>query len=110
MAKNNLITHQTYKGNAQAIEADRQTKRPEISRIYEIYANRCRNSGAMDFDDLLLYTNILFRDNPDILDKYRQKFKYILVDEYQDTNYSQYLIVKKLSEQHGNISVVGDDA
>jgi len=110
MAKNNLVTHQAYKGNAQAMEADIQTKRPEISRIYEIYANRCRNSGAMDFDDLLLFTNVLFRDNPDILDKYRRKFKYILVDEYQDTNFSQYLIIKKLGEEHGNISVVGDDA
>lgn len=110
MAKNNLITPTVYKGDAAAIEADQQTKRPEIARIYEIYANRCRKSGALDFDDLLLFTNILFRDHPDILEKYRQKFKYVLVDEYQDTNFSQYLIVKKLSEQHKNICVVGDDA
>lgn len=110
MAKNNLITAEAYKGNAPAIEADRQSKRPEIVRIYQHYASRCRQSGAMDFDDLLLYTNILFRDHPDVLDKYRQKFKYILVDEYQDTNFSQYLIVKKLSQQHNNICVVGDDA
>ena len=110
MAKNNLITADTYKGNAPALEADRQSKRPEIAKIYEIYAARCRQSGAMDFDDLLLYTNILFRKHPKILDKYQQKFRYVLVDEYQDTNFSQYLIVKKLSQQHNNICVVGDDA
>ncbi len=110
MAKNNLITAAVYKGNASAIEADRQTKRPEIARIYEIYTARCRRSGAMDFDDLLLYTNILFRDHPEVLAKYQNKFKYILVDEYQDTNFSQYLIIKKLSQQHNNICVVGDDA
>lgn len=110
MAKNNLITAAAYKGNASAIEADRQTKRPEIARIYELYTARCIQSGAMDFDDLLLYTNILFRDHPDVLEKYQKKFKYVLVDEYQDTNFSQYLIVKKLSQQHNNICVVGDDA
>jgi len=110
MAKNNLITAASYKGNTSAIEADRQTKRPEIARIYELYTARCIQSGAMDFDDLLLYTNILFRDHPDVLEKYQKKFKYILVDEYQDTNFSQYLIVKKLSQQHNNICVVGDDA
>lgn len=110
MAKNNLITAASYKGNASAIETDRQTKRPEIARIYEIYTARCIQSGAMDFDDLLLYTNILFRDHPDLLTKYQNKFKYILVDEYQDTNFSQYLIIKKLSQQHNNICVVGDDA
>ncbi len=110
MAKNNLITAEAYKGNTGAIEADRQSKRPEISRIYQIYAGRCKQSGAMDFDDLLLYTNILFRDHPDILDKYQQKFRFILVDEYQDTNFSQYLIIKKLGQLHHNICVVGDDA
>jgi DNA helicase-2/ATP-dependent DNA helicase PcrA len=110
MAKNNLITAAVYKGNASAIEADRMTKRPEIFRVYELYAARCKNSGAMDFDDLLLYTNILFRDHPEVLDKYQQKFKFVLVDEYQDTNFSQYLIIKKLSQQHNNICVVGDDA
>jgi len=110
MAKNNLITAETYKGNASAIEADKQSKRPEIARIYQIYSNRCKQSGAMDFDDLLLYTNVLFRDYPEVLEKYQKKFKYVLVDEYQDTNFSQYLIVKKLSQQHNNICVVGDDA
>ncbi len=109
-AKNNLITAEAYKGNASANQSDYQNKQPEIARIYEIYSARCRQSGAMDFDDLLLYTNILFRNHPDILSKYQQKFRYVLVDEYQDTNYSQYLIVKKLSQQHNNICVVGDDA
>jgi len=110
MAKNNLITAASYKGNAGAIETDRQTKRPELFRIYEIYAARCRQSSAMDFDDLLLYTNILFRDFPAILEKYQKKFKFVLVDEYQDTNFSQYLIIKKLCHEHQNICVVGDDA
>jgi DNA helicase II / ATP-dependent DNA helicase PcrA len=110
MAKNNLITAQAYAQSQSALEADRQSKRPELYRIYDIYAKRCRQSGAMDFDDLLLFTNILFRDNPEILTKYQNKFRYILVDEYQDTNYSQYLIIKKLSQQHNNITVVGDDA
>ncbi|HAM98806.1 MAG TPA: ATP-dependent DNA helicase [Marinilabiliales bacterium] len=109
-AKNNLFTAAAYKGNAAFLEEDRGTKRPELARIYEIYAARCRQSGAMDFDDLLLFTNILFRDHPTILDKYQQKFRYILVDEYQDTNFSQYLIIKKLAQQHLNICVVGDDA
>ncbi|MBI9068032.1 MAG: UvrD-helicase domain-containing protein [Salinivirgaceae bacterium] len=110
MAKNNLITAASYKGNTGAIEADRESKRPEIARIYELYAARCKNSGAMDFDDLLLNTNILFRDHPHILTKYQHKFKYVLVDEYQDTNFSQYIIIKKLCQQHNNICVVGDDA
>lgn len=110
MAKNSLITAATYKASAPAIEADRMSKRPEIFRIYELYSARCKQSGAMDFDDLLLYTNVLFRDHPAVLDKYQQKFKYILVDEYQDTNVSQYLIIKRLGQQHNNICVVGDDA
>ena len=81
-----------------------------IAEIYNHYQRRCKQSDAMDFDDLLLQTNILFRDFPEILDKYQNKFSYLLVDEYQDTNYSQYLIIKKLSEVHHNICVVGDDA
>ncbi len=109
-AKNNLFTAAAYKGNSTFIADDNASKRPEIAKIYEVYSARCRQSGAMDFDDLLLYTNVLFRDFPEILDKYQQKFKYVLVDEYQDTNFSQYLIVKKLSQQHHNICVVGDDA
>jgi DNA helicase-2/ATP-dependent DNA helicase PcrA len=109
-AKNNLITADAYEANKQARFNDEQSKQPEIYRIYKIYSQRCFNSGAMDFDDLLLKTNILFKNFPEILEKYQKKFNYILVDEYQDTNFSQYLIVKKLAESHKNVCVVGDDA
>lgn len=109
-AKNNLITPQAYAANTNLVAFDRQNRKPEIARIYAIYAQRCFKASAMDFDDLLLNTNILFRDFPDILLKYQQKFRFILVDEYQDTNYSQYIIVKKLASQHQNVCVVGDDA
>jgi DNA helicase-2/ATP-dependent DNA helicase PcrA len=109
-AKNNLITPQAYANNTQLVSFDRQNRKPEIARIYSIYAQRCYKASAMDFDDLLLNTNILFRDFPEVLAKYQEKFKYILVDEYQDTNYSQYLIVKKLASEHQNVCVVGDDA
>lgn len=110
MAKNNLIVAQSYVRSPLILSEDKATGRPLLGAIYENYERSCRQSDAMDFDDLLLQTNILFRDYPDVLDKYRQKFGYILVDEYQDTNYSQYMIVKKLSEKHRNICVVGDDA
>ncbi len=110
MAKNNLITAQAYAQSARIVSVDTTARKPLIADIYKHYQNRCRQSDAMDFDDLLLQTNILFRDFPEVLEKYRQKFSYILVDEYQDTNYSQYLIIKKLSEGHRNICVVGDDA
>jgi len=109
-AKNNLIIAAAYESNAQAKINDEKSRMPEIYRIYKIYSQRCFQSGAMDFDDLLLNVNILFRDHSEILAKYQDMFDYILVDEYQDTNFSQYLIVKKLSEQHKNICVVGDDA
>ena len=109
-AKNNLLTWKTYNKNTQVLKQDEQQKRPKIADIYRIYASRCKQADAMDFDDLLLNINILFRDHPEILTKYQQKFKYIFVDEYQDTNFAQYLIVKKLSQQHGNVCVVGDDA
>ena len=109
-AKNNLITPQAYANNTQLVSFDRQTRKPEIARIYALYMQRCYKAAAMDFDDLLLNTNVLFRDFPDVLAKYQDKFKYILVDEYQDTNYSQYLIVKRLAENHQNVCVVGDDA
>ena len=109
-AKNNLITPQAYAANTQLVSFDRQTRKPEIAKIYAIYSQRCFKSSAMDFDDLLMNTNILFRDFPDVLAKYQEKFKYILVDEYQDTNYSQYIIVKKLAASHNNVCVVGDDA
>ena len=109
-AKNNLITPQAYAANTNLVAFDRQNKKPEIAKIYAMYAQRCFKASAMDFDDLLLNTNILFRDFPEVLAKYQQKFRFILVDEYQDTNYSQYLIVKKLATQHQNVCVVGDDA
>jgi ATP-dependent DNA helicase UvrD/PcrA len=109
-AKNNLLTAKGYASNQQIQIQDQKTKKPRIAEIYMIYANRCKKADAMDFDDLLLNTNILFRDFPDILNKYQEKYKYILVDEYQDTNFSQYLIINKLSAKNKNICVVGDDA
>jgi len=110
MAKNNLITPMAYANNAEVKSADKSMRMPAISEIYKEYAKRCRLSGAMDFDDLLMITNLLFRDHPEVLEKYQNRFGYILVDEYQDTNYSQYLIIKKLAAKHNNICVVGDDA
>ena len=109
-AKNNLISAQSYLNNPQIQEEDRQAAKPKMGIIYEIYRNRCFKAGAMDFDDLLFNTNVLLRDFPAILHKYQHKFKYILVDEYQDTNFSQYLIVKQLAAAFRNICVVGDDA
>ncbi len=109
-AKNNLVTAKNYANNFKIRETDKHGRKPEIYRIYEIYERRCKNAGAMDFDDLLLKTNILFDMYPDVLKKYQEKFKYILVDEYQDTNFSQYLIIKKLALAHQNLCVVGDDA
>jgi DNA helicase II / ATP-dependent DNA helicase PcrA len=109
-AKNNLITPQVYFNNDQIGERDRITRRPMMGEIFKLYAARCRKAGAMDFDDLLLFTNILFRDFQDVLCTYQEKFRFILVDEYQDTNYAQYLIVKRLGEKHKNVCVVGDDA
>ncbi len=109
-AKNNLITAKAYSGVASLMERDKIAKKPETYRIYELYERKCKQADAMDFDDLLLKTNVLFRDHPEVLKKYQERFKYILVDEYQDTNFSQYLIVKKLSALHQNLTVVGDDA
>lgn len=109
-AKNNLITAQQYSSIAQLAEADKAARVPEMAAIYRQYAARCFKANAMDFDDLLLNINILFRDFPSVLEEYRKRFDYVLVDEYQDTNYSQYLIVHKLSENHRNLCVVGDDA
>lgn len=110
MAKNNLITPNAYAANGELLEKDRYRKRPYFADIYLRYCNKCKLSNAMDFDDLLLYTNILFRDFPEILAKYQNKFNNILVDEYQDTNFSQYLIIKKLAAAHKNICIVGDDS
>ncbi len=108
--KNNLVTPQSYEGRGDLHKEDMAKKMPLIKDIYAIYVNRCRKAGAMDFDDLLLYTNILFRDNPGVLAKFQHYFKFILVDEYQDTNFAQHLIVKKLAEKHHRVCVVGDDA
>jgi DNA helicase II / ATP-dependent DNA helicase PcrA len=109
-AKNNLVTASMYAADSSLQEYDRSSRMPLLSDIYRTYASRCFRANAMDFDDLLLNTNILFRDFPDVLVKYQDRFKYVLVDEYQDTNYSQYLIVKKLAASHHNLCVVGDDA
>ncbi len=109
-AKNNLVTPDIYMGSGEFQVRDQIARRPRLGEVYDRYVKRCKHFGAMDFDDLLLQTNLLFRDHPAVLDKYRESFDYVLVDEYQDTNYSQYLIVKKLSEVHRNLCVVGDDA
>lgn len=109
-AKNNLVSSEMYANMPETTEYDQSIKMPLISVIYKEYNKRCFLAGAMDFDDLLMKTNILFRNNPLILEKYQRIFHYILVDEYQDTNHSQYMIIKKLAEKHQNICVVGDDA
>jgi len=109
-AKNRLISWQEYNNNPQYRSDDDQALRPEIGTIYKEYVQRCFKAGAMDFDDLLFYTNVLFRDHLDILNKYQHRFSHVLVDEFQDTNVSQYLITKKLSAVNQNICVVGDDA
>ena len=109
-AKNSLITPAMYAGNAEIIEYDNRAKQPQIFEIYKRYQNRLRAGNSMDFDDLLMYTNILFRDHKEILEKYRNQFQYILVDEYQDTNFAQHLIVKQLADKHHRVCVVGDDA
>ncbi len=108
--KNSLITVKAYFQNPELVEADAMAKRPRMGDIYQEYVDRCFKSGAMDFDDLLLRTNELLTRFPDVLLKYQDRFRYILVDEYQDTNHSQYLIVKALSDRYQNICVVGDDA
>jgi DNA helicase-2/ATP-dependent DNA helicase PcrA len=109
-AKNNLLLPDAYLADQSLIDRDRKAQRPETGVIYRNYCTRSFLAGAMDFDDLLLKTNVLLRDFPEVLQHYQKKFSYILVDEYQDTNFSQYLIVKKLSQVHQNVCVVGDDA
>ena len=109
-AKNNLISWQEYQQNDQIQADDFSSGRGQLGKIYETYANRCFRAGAMDFDDLLFKTNELLKRYPEVLNKYQHKFKYLMVDEYQDTNFSQYLIVKKLAAVNENICVVGDDA
>ncbi|MAC94705.1 MAG: ATP-dependent DNA helicase [Flavobacteriales bacterium] len=109
-AKNNLLSATAYNNNTTIQAEDRQMAKPKIGEIYKLYEQRCFKAAAMDFDDLLFKTNILLRDFPDVLYKYQHRFKYVLVDEYQDTNFSQYLIVKKLAALNENVCVVGDDA
>ena len=108
--KNSLITVKAYFNDSDLQESDSMSKRPEMGSIYKEYVDRCFKAGAMDFDDLLLRTNELLNRHPDVLAKYQDRFRYILVDEYQDTNHSQYLIVRALSDRYQNICVVGDDA
>ena len=110
MAKSNLLGPEDYMNNPEIQQTDKDSHRPMIGEIYKLYNHRLRNAMAMDFDDLLFNMNVLLRDFPDVLLKYQNRFKYIMVDEYQDTNYSQYLIVKKLAARYQNICVVGDDA
>ncbi len=110
MAKNNLVTAAAYARNMQVQEKDAAARKPFIWKIYDLYAQKCKLAGVMDFDDILLNMNILLRDNPAALEAIANRFDYIMVDEYQDTNFSQYLILKKLSQFHKNICVVGDDS
>ena len=108
--KNNLVTVKAYYNNPELIQQDKESRKPLFGKIYQTYVNRCFKASAMDFDDLLLKTNELLNRFPEVLNKYQQRFKYIHVDEYQDTNHSQYLIVKALADKFENICVVGDDA
>ncbi|MEG1671558.1 MAG: 3'-5' exonuclease [Mucinivorans sp.] len=110
LAKNSLITPAAYAANETVRSEDNEAQMGEIYHIYALYCQRCKANGAMDFDDILLYMNILIRDYPEVAARYGDMFRYIMVDEYQDTNFSQYLIVKKLAAIHGNVCVVGDDS
>ena len=109
-AKNHLVSPSGYAANKEAHEGDMAAKMPAIRDIYTRYWERCRQAGAMDFDDLLVYTYILFRDFPEVLARYREQFRYVLVDEYQDTNYAQHSIVLQLTKENQRVCVVGDDA
>lgn len=110
IAKNNLVGPLEYLANTELMAGDASVGREKMGELYKAYAERCFRSGAMDFDDLLFNTNILFRDHPETMLKYQQRFHYILVDEYQDTNLAQYNIVKTLAARHENLTVVGDDS
>ena len=110
IAKNHMISAYDYSNDASAIERDKEQRMPNIYKVYLAYAERCKQANAMDFDDLLLLTYKLFKDNEDIRQKYAEKFKYVLVDEYQDTNTVQQRIVWQLTKEHQNVCVVGDDA
>ena len=109
-AKNKLISWRAYRDNPAIRSEDETAAKPHMAKLYQTYVERCFRADAMDFDDLLFNTNVLFREHPDVLNKYQQRFHYVLVDEFQDTNISQYLITKKLAAVRGNICVVGDDA
>lgn len=109
-AKNALMMPDDYEQNRSIRESDRTNKRPLMYQVYKAYCARCRVAGVMDFDDILVYTNILLRDNPDIRQRYQEHFQYILVDEYQDTNFAQHMIILQLTKGKGNLFVVGDDA
>ena len=110
MAKNNLVTPAGYRSKPELLIADSHSRKPRLCDLYELYQKKLKESGVMDFDDILLNMNILLRDNKDALQAISERFLYIMVDEYQDTNYAQYLILKKLSQLHRNICVVGDDS
>lgn len=110
MAKNNLVTVSGYRSNNEMMQSDLRSKRPKIADLYELYQRKLKQAGVMDFDDILLNTNYLLRDNAEALEAISGRFEYILVDEYQDTNFAQYLILKKLSLSRKNICVVGDDS
>lgn len=110
MAKNNLVTAEAYRRNPTVLQNDASSKKPRICDVYQLYSLKCRQAGVMDFDDILLNMNILLRDNPAALESIAGRFDYIMVDEYQDTNFAQYLILKKLSQFHHNLCVVGDDS
>ena len=109
-AKNHLVSPSGYAANKEAFTEDQAAKVPALRDIYRRYWERCRQAGAMDFDDLLVYTYILFRDFPEVLARYREQFRYVLVDEYQDTNYAQHSIVLQLTKESQRVCVVGDDA
>jgi len=109
-AKTNLISAKEYLNNDELFTEDRMSAKPKLGILYQKYSERLFKAGAMDFDDLLYWTNVILRDFPDVLNKYQDRFRYILVDEYQDTNYAQYLIVKRLAAKFENLCVVGDDA
>jgi DNA helicase-2/ATP-dependent DNA helicase PcrA len=109
-AKNNLFNWMEYQGSTELVSDDNSTGKPKMGMIFEMYSKRCFKAGAMDFDDILYNTWKLFHEHPEVLYKYQLKFKYVMVDEFQDTNFAQYIIVKKLSAMHQNICVVGDDA
>ncbi len=109
-AKNNLISAVDYNEDFEIQTQDNQMRKPKLGLIYSLYQQKLRKASAMDFDDLLFNTNVLLRDFPDVLYKYQKRFRYVLVDEYQDTNFSQYIIVKKLAADNENLCVVGDDA